>query len=57
MSSLQLDVEGEYDYISCGDMGIRESTYRREKNAALFLLAYAMSIEIYNYDGTGAVIL
>lgn len=50
-----LDKEGEFDYISCGEMGISESTYRRVKSSALYFLAFAMNIEIYNHDGTEAV--
>lgn len=31
-----LDNEGEFDYISCGEMGLSERTYRRIKTDAIF---------------------
>ncbi|MMZ66404.1 hypothetical protein D1872_289000 [compost metagenome] len=33
-----LDNEGEFDYISCGEMGISESSYRRIKSDAIGIL-------------------
>ncbi|MGP0583683.1 ArpU family phage packaging/lysis transcriptional regulator [Paenibacillus timonensis] len=50
-----LDNEGEFDYISCGKMGISDSTFRREKNSAIFVLACAMNMEIYKVSDYGAV--
>lgn len=40
-----LDNEGEPAYISCGDMGIRDSTYRREKNEAISILDASLRLE------------
>ncbi|OWA36756.1 transcriptional regulator [Saccharibacillus sp. O16] len=40
-----LDAEGAFDYISCGEMGLSDSTYRREKNEAIGWLAAALRIE------------
>lgn len=40
-----LDNEGEFDYISCGEMGISDSTYRREKNEAISSLSAALRLE------------
>lgn len=44
-----LDDEGEFDYISCGEMGISDSTFRREKSGALATLAAALKIEVFKY--------
>ncbi|WP_339273426.1 ArpU family phage packaging/lysis transcriptional regulator [Paenibacillus sp. FSL W8-0426] len=44
-----LDNEGEFDYISCGEMGISDSTYRREKNEAISILGTALRLE--KFDG------
>ncbi len=41
-----LDNEGEFDYISCGEMGISESTFRRIKLEALSILATALGLEV-----------
>lgn len=41
-----LDNEGEFDYISCGEMGISESTFRRIKKEAVGILAGAMKLEV-----------
>lgn len=41
-----LDDEREYDFISCGEMGISDRTYRRIKSTALKLLAIAMKLEV-----------
>ncbi|MCP3808455.1 transcriptional regulator [Paenibacillus sp. Lou8.1] len=41
-----LDDEGEFDYISCGEMGISESTFRRIKIEAMNILATALGLEI-----------
>ncbi len=40
-----LDAEDAFDYISCGEMGLSDSTYRREKNEAISWLAAALRIE------------
>lgn len=45
-----LDPEGEYDFISCGEMGISDRTYRRIKAEAIKLLAVAMNLEVYLKD-------
>ncbi|AZK46679.1 ArpU family phage packaging/lysis transcriptional regulator [Paenibacillus lentus] len=42
-----LDDEREYDFISCGEMGISDRTYRRIKASALKLLAIAMKLEAF----------
>ncbi|MNI43908.1 hypothetical protein D3C73_982550 [compost metagenome] len=42
-----LDDEGEYDFISCGEMGISDRTYRRIKASAIMNLAIAMRLEVY----------
>lgn len=34
-----LNDEGEFDYISCGEMGLSDSTFRRIKKEAIFILA------------------
>ncbi|PAD31447.1 ArpU family phage packaging/lysis transcriptional regulator [Paenibacillus sp. 7523-1] len=41
-----LDNEGEFDYISCGEMGISDSTFRRLKNEAISILAAALKLEV-----------
>ncbi|MGN7352377.1 ArpU family phage packaging/lysis transcriptional regulator [Paenibacillus amylolyticus] len=41
-----LDNEGEFDYISCGEMGISESTFRRIKLEAVSVLASALGLEV-----------
>lgn len=45
------DPEGEYDFISCGEMGVSDRTYRRIKAEAIKLLAVAMKLEVYLKDG------
>lgn len=40
-----LDNEGEFDYISCGEMGISDSTFRREKTEAISILSAALKLE------------
>ncbi|MGG6314116.1 ArpU family phage packaging/lysis transcriptional regulator [Paenibacillus macerans] len=45
-----LDREGEYDFISCGEMGISDRTYRRIKASAIRLLAAAMGLEVYEEE-------
>lgn len=45
-----LDDEGEYDFISCGEMGISDRTYRRIKADAIRILALAMKLEVYVND-------
>ncbi|RCX22586.1 ArpU family phage transcriptional regulator [Fontibacillus phaseoli] len=42
-----LDDEGEYDFISCGEMGVSDRTYRRIKADAIRILAVAMMLEVY----------
>lgn len=42
-----LSPEGEYDFISCGEMGISDRTYRRIKASAIRILAAAMRLEVY----------
>ncbi|RAW13712.1 ArpU family phage packaging/lysis transcriptional regulator [Paenibacillus taichungensis] len=41
-----LDNEGEFDYISCGEMGVSESTFRRIKLEAVNILATALGLEV-----------
>ncbi|CAM4177758.1 ArpU family phage packaging/lysis transcriptional regulator [Paenibacillus xylanexedens] len=41
-----LDNEGEFDYISCGEMGLSDSTFRRIKVEALNILANSLRLEI-----------
>jgi len=41
-----LDDEGEFDYISCGEMGISESSFRRIKMEAINILAAALRLEV-----------
>ncbi|PRA04848.1 MULTISPECIES: ArpU family phage packaging/lysis transcriptional regulator [unclassified Paenibacillus] len=40
-----LDNEGEFDYISCGEMGLSDSTFRRNKVESLSILASALRLE------------
>jgi len=40
-----MDAEGAFDYISCGEMGLSDSTYRREKNEAIAYLAAALRLQ------------
>jgi len=42
-----LDDEGEFDYISCGEMGISESTFRRLKSEGIAILAGILNISDY----------
>lgn len=42
-----LDAKGEFDFISCGEMGISDRTYRRIKASAIRILAAAMGLEVY----------
>lgn len=46
IQSSYLDDEGEFDYISCGEMGISESTFRRIKIEELSILAAALRLEV-----------
>lgn len=48
-----LDDEGEYDYISCGEMGVSDRTYRRYKADAIRILAVAMKLEVYEEQDGG----
>ncbi|MFS8214794.1 ArpU family phage packaging/lysis transcriptional regulator [Paenibacillus sp. S29] len=43
-----LDDEGEFDYISCGEMGISESSFRRVKADAIGILSAALKLEIFH---------
>jgi ArpU family phage transcriptional regulator len=43
-----LDHEGEFDYISCGEMGISDSTFRRLKGEAVGILATALKLTVFN---------
>lgn len=45
-----LDQKAEYDFISCGEMGISDRTYRRIKASAIRLLAAAMRLEVYQEE-------
>jgi hypothetical protein len=54
LSSIQREViqrsylndEGKFDYISCGEMGISDSKFRRLKTEAIAILAAALSLEL-----------
>lgn len=50
-----LDPEGEFDFISCGEMGISDRTYRRIKADAIRILALAMNLEVYEEQEAGMV--
>ncbi|WP_433581281.1 ArpU family phage packaging/lysis transcriptional regulator [Paenibacillus amylolyticus] len=50
-----LDNEGEFDYISCGEMGISESTFRRIKLEAVSVLASALGLEVIQEQVTEGV--
>ncbi|RCX15646.1 hypothetical protein DFP94_11494 [Fontibacillus phaseoli] len=41
-----LDDEGEYDFISCGKMGITDRKFRYIKAGAISILAAAMGLEV-----------
>ncbi|MEW4368762.1 ArpU family phage packaging/lysis transcriptional regulator [Paenibacillus kandeliae] len=43
-----LDDEGEFDYISCGEMGLSDSTFRRIKKEAIFILATRLRLLIWS---------
>ncbi|MNO08660.1 hypothetical protein D3C81_2314250 [compost metagenome] len=45
-----MDQKAEYDFISCGEMGISDRTYRRIKASAIRLLAAAMRLEVYQEE-------
>ncbi|MGG1673541.1 ArpU family phage packaging/lysis transcriptional regulator [Paenibacillus sp. NRS-1783] len=51
-----LDNEGEFDYISCGEMGISESTFARIKTDAISILAAALRLQIFYSNLDTAVI-
>lgn len=53
-----LDDEGEFDYISCGEMGISESSFRRFKADAIGILAASLRIVVIkrNQDTLDAVL-
>ncbi|MDN8592047.1 ArpU family phage packaging/lysis transcriptional regulator [Paenibacillus sp. 11B] len=46
-----LDNEGEFDYISCGEMGLSDSTFRRIKVEGLNILANSLRLEILREAG------
>ncbi|HEY4390729.1 MAG TPA: ArpU family phage packaging/lysis transcriptional regulator [Paenibacillus sp.] len=50
-----LSREEEYDFISCGEMGISDRTYRRIKASALRILAVAMKLEVFEDEESGRV--
>ncbi|AJS59221.1 ArpU family phage packaging/lysis transcriptional regulator [Paenibacillus sp. IHBB 10380] len=41
-----LDDEGEFDFISCSEMGLGDRTFRRIKVGAIKILAFALKLEI-----------
>ncbi|WP_339309747.1 ArpU family phage packaging/lysis transcriptional regulator [Paenibacillus sp. FSL k6-2145] len=43
-----LDVEGEFDYINCGEIGVSDRTYRRIKNEAINMLALILNLNVVN---------
>lgn len=43
-----LDDEGEFDYISCGEMGLSDSTFRRIKKEAVFILATRLRLLVWS---------
>lgn len=51
-----LDDEGEYDFISCGEMGISDRKYRYIKARAVTILAAAMGLEVYSGTDDNAVV-
>lgn len=48
-----LDDEGKFDYISCGEMGVSDSTFRREKNEGIAILAVALKLEVLYENEVG----
>lgn len=51
-----LDDEGEFDYISCGEMGISESSFRRIKNDAIGILARGLNVIEYTAERENDII-
>lgn len=51
-----LDDEGEFDYISCGEMEISESTFARVKTDAISILAAALRLQVFYTKLNTAVI-
>lgn len=45
------DAEGVFDYISCGEMGISNSTYRWEKTEVIYVLASALRLQKFEEIG------
>jgi hypothetical protein len=41
-----LDDEGEFDYFSCGEMGISQSSFSRIKAEAIGILAAALKLTV-----------
>lgn len=41
-----LDNEGEFDYISCGEMGLSDRTFRYIKTQAIYTLSCALGLEV-----------
>ncbi|WP_226001604.1 ArpU family phage packaging/lysis transcriptional regulator [Paenibacillus sp. BJ-4] len=48
-----LDDEGEFDYISCGEMGISESSFRRIKTDAIGILAASLRLIVIKENSEG----
>ncbi|MFW9331789.1 ArpU family phage packaging/lysis transcriptional regulator [Paenibacillus polymyxa] len=51
-----LDNEGEFDYISCGEMGISESSFRRIKTDAISILAAALRLAVIKEENDGVAV-
>ncbi len=51
-----LDDEGEFDYISCGEMGISESSFRRIKADAISILAVALRLAVIREENDGVAV-
>ncbi|ODA09228.1 hypothetical protein A7312_26595 [Paenibacillus polymyxa] len=43
-----LDDEGEFDYISCGEMGLSDRTFRRIKGDSLGILAAVLNLYVFD---------
>ncbi|APQ57690.1 transcriptional regulator [Paenibacillus polymyxa] len=51
-----LDDEGEFDYISCGEMGISESSFRRIKSDAIGILAASLRLVVIREENDGVAV-
>ncbi|UMY53151.1 transcriptional regulator [Paenibacillus peoriae] len=51
-----LDDEGEFDYISCGEMGISESSFRRIKSDAIGILAASLRLVVIKVENDGVAV-